>query len=164
MSEQRQCEQNGETCGSQEPYPAEIMAGGVLCGGCGRKRPAVKYVLASRVAEPVNAKLPEACIRLRGTSAAQSCDESFADKAIAAARTQAEDDAKPVDEEWLRSIGFLPVVEHLELSCGVAYLDEFRLKWMIAARHFWFSGLVLPHIQTRGDVRRLLSALGVKHE
>jgi hypothetical protein len=43
----RQCEKNGEVCGSQEPYPDHIMAGGVICGGCGRRRPNIKYIRAS---------------------------------------------------------------------------------------------------------------------
>lgn len=34
-------------CGVDEPYDQEIMAGGVLCGACGRRRSSTKYTLAS---------------------------------------------------------------------------------------------------------------------
>lgn len=33
-------------CTIDQPYPVEIMAEGVLCGGCGRRRPNVKYIIA----------------------------------------------------------------------------------------------------------------------
>lgn len=46
--EVRQCEKNGDTCGACEPYQKEIMTAGVLCCGCGRRRPSVKYVLTER--------------------------------------------------------------------------------------------------------------------
>lgn len=39
-----QCEQNGP-CSTTEPYEKEIIAGGILCGGCGRRRPGTKYIL-----------------------------------------------------------------------------------------------------------------------
>lgn len=41
--QEKQCSE----CSTEQPYEAEIMAGGVLCGGCGRTRPNTKYVLAS---------------------------------------------------------------------------------------------------------------------
>ena len=47
MERARQCELNGSVCGSQEPYSDEIMAGGLLCAGCGRSKPNVKYVRVS---------------------------------------------------------------------------------------------------------------------
>lgn len=34
-------------CRVESPYEAEILAGGIHCLGCGRKRPGTKYVLAS---------------------------------------------------------------------------------------------------------------------
>ena len=44
-------------CGVDEPYPTEIRAGGVLCGGCGRSKPSTLYLLAP---PPSDAAPPDA--------------------------------------------------------------------------------------------------------
>ena len=49
----RQCEESGEKCGVDEPYPTEIRAGGILCGGCGRSKPSTLYRLAAHTEEPL---------------------------------------------------------------------------------------------------------------
>jgi len=46
-----QCEKNGEICDTQKPCPEVIYAGGILCGGCGRRRKAVNYIRADLVQE-----------------------------------------------------------------------------------------------------------------
>jgi len=52
-----QCEKNGGTCGTTEPYDKEIMAGSILCLGCGRTRPNKLYRLVEP--EPPQGKMIE---------------------------------------------------------------------------------------------------------
>jgi hypothetical protein len=80
------------------------------------------------------------------------------------------DDAEPVDEAWLESVGFVhgdsaigsprmnspraPVDETQVVtieSDGAAYYDVDDGHWVI-----------LPDVETRGDVRRLCAALGIE--
>lgn len=106
--------------------------------------------------------------------------------AIAAARAQAADDAKPVDEEWLKSIGFFDIYLPVDSKKQLA-LIVFDDKWLwpdgdvLLVCHsdgsfgFWERPVrpdgdwhafhnTFRKVSTRGDVRRLLTALGVSKE
>lgn len=108
----------------------------------------------------INEKLLAACEAL-----AKRCDDnSWSDIfiAITAARAQAEDDAKPVNEKWLESIGFVADTAAFvtftlhQIKCWRVGVTN-RVEWQ------WRCGLsVIREQKTRGDVRRLLVALGVK--
>lgn len=148
--------------------------------------------LKSSSAEPVNTKLLEACEKLGSYRhvidvedgnyvSCIVCGEKVSDPhkpncflgiAITAARAQAEEDAKPVDEEWLKSVGFrdstypngfgymwLRTTGELELTVSK---PRDRATW---EQEEWIcEGERVPHNlmpETRGDVRRLLTALGV---
>ena len=79
--------------------------------------------------------------------------------AIIAARAQVEDDAKLVDEEWLLSVGF-----SYEIIDRVKWLvqEPLTLGWLRGEGNlnWYFDGFVGPETVTRGNVRRLLAALG----
>ena len=141
--------------------------------------------LANQHQSPINAKLLAACEAavslieqqpLRdiwlpkhagGVEMAMEC-EAICDihetlqTALAAARAQAEYDAKPVDDVWLGSIGFVAgtaafvIFTLAQIRCwrvGITNRDEWQ----------WRCGLsVIREQKTRGDVRRLLAALGVE--
>lgn len=65
------------------------------------------------------------------------------------------DDAKPVDEAWLQSIGFKDDGPSMHLGPVTHY--PVQKTWMV-------FGYRVEKRPTRGDVRRLLAALGVKTE
>lgn len=105
-------------CGVDEPHPREIMAGGVRCVACGRRRRAAKYILAD-----------------------SPCDE------------------EPVSQEWMEENGF----EYrdarnpfLRISTQSGWLKMYTINCS-----WWIGNINLPDPETIGDVRRLLSALGV---
>lgn len=83
------------------------------------------------------------------------------EKAATAARAQAEDDAMPVDEEWFMQLGAYN-------ECGELLLDRpgghglkvAALSWCPKHRMLSVFGCSIPG-KTRGDVRRLLEALGI---
>jgi hypothetical protein len=71
-----------------------------------------------------------------------------------------EDDDEPVDVEWLASLGF-KVYDH-----GLAYLAKANLNIHVAKEMAYIEllhdNMKLPHLRTRGDVRRLARALRVE--
>lgn len=70
---------------------------------------------------------------------------------LAADRADREERARPIDAEWLESIGFASV----SIELGVwheARSGAFSGLWIRAARH-------LPHITTRGQLLDLLRAM-----
>lgn len=92
--------------------------------------------------------------------------ESLMREAISAARAQAEDDAKPIDDEWLESVGFESEWHDDEsrdkshwLTLGVLTLGKYRGEgnWQ-----WYFDGFCGPDTVTRGDVWRLLEALKIE--
>ena len=66
-----------------------------------------------------------------------------------------------ITEEWLRSVGFEPLYEHdsgLSIDCPDVELSlGYRGQWLIEG-----TELIEHPPQTRGDLRRLCSALGIK--
>lgn len=80
---------------------------------------------------------------------------------IVTTRAQAEDDAMPVDEAWLESIG-------QKSRQGFLILEEFYAQWDNG--EFMLGGFVTSNPvgwslegKTRGHVRQLLEALGGLH-
>lgn len=77
------------------------------------------------------------------------------------------DDAEPVAEGWLRSIGF-EEIDCPRHGCRNAFSDKCR--HVIFSPHWhrdfvgqWFvNGIMCQEKKTRGDVRRLCAALGIK--
>ena len=125
------------------------------------------------MSKTINKKLLAACESLLSLFVPKNHDESLAfsiaQSHIAAAHAQAEDDAKPVDEAWLRSeCGFIDAT----INQGVVLRldDNFQLCWgkyekvvslsydVKGGSQFDFCKRIL---KTRGDVRRLLAALEV---
>lgn len=94
-----------------------------------------------------------------------------ADRAVLADAYLAEhpaDDAEPVTEEWLKSeVGMtVPSWHTYEPRLLREVVDDegrwdMRLWWAIERRSFEIGGRTVP-VATRGDVRRLFSALGVE--
>lgn len=74
--------------------------------------------------------------------------------AIAAVRAQETEDAKPVDQEWLLSIGFV--------SDGLSLRMFGLLAFYPAPGTWWIGGRQVETIKSRGDVLRLLTALGIR--
>jgi hypothetical protein len=129
----------------------------------------VKHVLAEHPAEPptcqrVNAVLLAACRSAMcvGELAFRTCPlaESIADKvlaAIAQAEAQAEDDARPVEPDWLASVGFV-------INGRSARLFPIEMDVDGENCHLGFNFNVnfdVGDTFTRGDVRRLMAALGI---
>ena len=84
--------------------------------------------------------------------------------AIDAARAQAKDDAMPVDEEWLKRMKWKRR-EHTNALFLCVYPGRLFIDWSPDSGMMFIRTSTcdeLPHIKTRGDVRRLLAALGVE--
>ena len=122
--------------------------------------------------ESINTKLLAACeqtllryvemfMALQLGDANQSVAVQLMRDAIDAAHAQTEDDAKLVDEEWLLSVGF-----SYEIVDGVKWLvqEPLTLGWFRGEGNlnWYFDGFLGPETVTRGDVRRLLTVLGIK--
>lgn len=149
-----------------------------LCSLLSDARMVVKDWLNSRDVDSANAKLLEACEQLwpwlseyikedqpLECSGSDGFKESLKhlESALTAARAQAEDDAMPVDGEWLRSIGFthgtpedeyFNIIRNAQLSVCCDDLSG-PTSWCMRGQEF------MRAFTTRGDVRRLLAALGV---
>jgi hypothetical protein len=80
---------------------------------------------------------------------------------LAADAQRAKEDAEPITEEWLRSVGFYPASEsgriyHHNDVQGYFYLDELSIwQWNCEVYH-------IGDFIRRGQVRKLLEALDVK--
>ena len=145
--------------------PDEIVLGGK------------EYVARSLlVSESVNAKLLAACewFMARAGKFKNEHDEHMIHfNAIAAARAQAEDDAKPVDEEWLKLIGFSDEYT-MRMFEDITSKPQLCFRKFSISNECWIqarntttraiTNIEIPRPKTRGDVRRLLAALGVKSE
>ena len=128
---ERQCELGGETCGAMEPHKPEIMAGAALCGGCGRRRAAAKYTLVPA------------------------------------------DDATKLDEAWLRSVGFDVDAHQAEMQLPEFWHPDWPDDRTRTSLIVHFDGTVFVSqgqdeaiqwpvpLKTRGDLRRLCTALGI---
>ncbi len=112
----------------------------------------------------INQKLLGAAIKIERAVAID--DEGWSEErqnlsdAISAFRTQAEDDAKPVDEEWLKSIGF--VGAYTRYSDGPScWFQQTKDGNSASGLNMW-NNFSVAFPKTRGDVRQLLAALGVE--
>lgn len=83
----------------------------------------------------------------------------------------AERDETPVDETWLRSVGFVTcyndwwIQSPTHESIRVCYcFKSIPVQWAIVRDDYETPQFELPLLKTRGDVRRLCSALGIKLE
>ena len=77
------------------------------------------------------------------------------------------DDSDPVDEFWLKQIGFHEhdcdnqpcrkafSTEAYDLTFSPHYFQDFLGRWA-------FHGVTIPSPQTRGDLRRLATVLGIQ--
>jgi len=72
-------------------------------------------------------------------------------------REHPSDDDTPIDEAWLRSVGF---AERPEYPCGI-WLDG--LRYMPKHKNWLWCETIMARctVCTRGELRRLCSALGV---
>ena len=106
------------------------------------------------MSEAVNDQLLDLCATFAEREAEGQGDRVLlkrAEQVIAAAREQQAEDCKPIDQEWLCSIGF--VADEI----GGFYFGEIEAD----LEGGW---AILPHVlpnspKTRGDVARLLAAL-----
>ena len=78
----------------------------------------------------------------------------------------AEQDPKPVTEDWLRSVGFQDSAagESLLLRCKDSPLGHLRhtaMAFNLITGNWTANGLGCKECKTRGDVRRLAAALGI---
>ncbi len=118
-------------------------------------------LLQSSPAEGVNPKLLDLVVRAAFMWDAQIGSGYFLKEmqsAICAARVQAEDDAKPVDEEWM--------AKNVPPEATDQFKHKYRLRisWHVyrdGVLGVWLNGELID-FATRGDVRRLLAALTVR--
>lgn len=128
------------------------------------------YLTCPPASESVNTKLLAACELVAEAFAKpeMECIEQTdrllrLDDAIVAARAQAEDGAKLVDEHWLqtvlswKAIGscWCPTIPNRTTSGAIVY-------WHSPTRELRIAGVWSRPEATRGDVRRLLTALGIE--
>lgn len=124
------------------------------------------YLASQSASEPVNAKLLAACEKISerlvdyGLSKFPSEWYATLKSAIDAARAQAEDDAMPVDEAWLLSHGFIRAKCDGVLWPSIRIPSGQVMQWRAAG--MWIGDTPIVLTTTRGDVRRLLAALGVE--
>lgn len=78
------------------------------------------------------------------------------------------DDHEPIDEAWLRSVGFeerngWELVQFTPMG-GKAYFAVSPLNGCFPARYFcdWNCDSVYKFVETRGELRRLCKSLGVE--
>lgn len=73
------------------------------------------------------------------------------------------DENEPITEEWLRSAGFIwQSTDTYELHSGAFGNDYLRYTKIAFRAGLWYAnGLGCADCKTRGDVRRLCSALGI---
>ena len=107
----------------------------------------------------INAKLLAACEEAIASSGFYCVKRRELTNAITAARAQVADDAMPVDEAWLLSVGFIRAKydgvlwPSIRIPCGQV------MQWRAAG--MWIGDTPIVLVKSRGDVRRLLAALGV---
>lgn len=104
-------------------------------------------------------------------STGPTADGDFIDKAKAVAEAylaeHTPDDAEPVTAEWSRSVGFEQISPDMLTINGSSGDDLIYTKWPDSQAWGWEywdaadRAVQLPPMPTRGDVRRLLAALGI---
>lgn len=83
-------------------------------------------------------------------------------------RKEGKDDSLPVDEEWLRSVGFMRNDVDPFIWINDGYNEwECDLEWWPDEQRLWLESdgmmIQLPDkYKTRGDVRRLCEVLGIE--
>lgn len=148
----------------------------------------IKKHLTKPQHESVNARLLEAAsnlLTMRWDNQDRQENWQELSCAVAAARAQSADDELPVDEVWLREMNFLPDGDSnppSQFGCRIWDCDDMESKeepamhvvFSFSEQSLWLetyavngNSLCLVEISranTRGDVRRLLEALGINKE